>query len=181
MSEELISKLVLLAGPLLGAIVGGLIASRTAHGVERQKWRRERQEKLASLEREALAAALEWIEPMRNAEVRASAFVMSAIRGVFDHEEFLKEFPNLRGELAKKDLKANQRAVLSDNIYTQGHSIIRELDELQSLGVKYGQDATIMGMPMPGYQECHDKLAAIGKQISELEANLRKAYSQTFD
>lgn len=181
MSEDLISKLVLMAGSLLGAIVGGLIASRTAHGVERQKWQRERQEKLASLKREALAAALEWIEPMRNAEIRASAFVMSAIRGVFDHKEFLKEFPNLRGELAKRDLKANQRAVLPDNIYTQGHSIICELDELQSLGVKYGQDATMMGKPTPGYQECHDKLDAIGKQISKLETDLREAYCRTFD
>ena len=59
MSEELISQLLTMAGPLLGALVGGLITSFTTHGVERQRWRRERQEKLASLKREALAAALE--------------------------------------------------------------------------------------------------------------------------
>lgn len=181
MSEALISKFVPMVGPLLGAIVGGLIASLTAYGVECKKWRREHQEKLASLKREALAAALEWIEPMRNAEARASALVMSAIRGELDHEDFLKEFPNLRGELAIKDLKANQRIVLPGNIYSQGHSIILELDELRYLGVKYGQAASIMGKSMAGYQECRVKLDAIGKQILGLEEDLRKMFSRTFD
>jgi hypothetical protein len=86
---------------------------------------------------------------MRNAQIRASALVMSAIRGEFDQESFLKEFPNLLGKLAKKELKANQRAVLPDNTYTQGLNVFRELDELHSLGLKYGQEATIMGKPMP--------------------------------
>lgn len=152
MSEELISKLLMMAGPLLGALVGGIISFFTARGVERQKWRRERQEKLAGLKRDALAAALEWIEPMRNAESRASSLVMAAIQGDVDDEHFLKEFPNLLGELVKKDLPASQRAVLSDNVYARGHRIVRDIDELNYLGVKYGQEARVMGKPMVGFQ-----------------------------
>jgi len=170
-----------IAGPLLGALVGALISSLTAYGLERSKWRRERQEKLAGLKRGALAAALEWIEPMRNAETHACLLVMSAIRGEVSHEDFLKKFPYLLGDLVKRDLPANQRAVLPDNIYARGHRIVRELDELQYLGVRYGQEAKVMGKLMSGFQECSTKLDSIGKQISELETDLRRAFSKTFE
>jgi hypothetical protein len=181
MSEELISKIFTMAGPLLGAFVGGLIASLNARSVERQRWRHERQEKLIALRRDALAAALEWIEPMRNAEVRASLIVMAAIQGDFDHEKFLKDFPYLLGELGKKDLTANQRAVLPDDIYGRGHQIVREMDQLSYLSVKFGSEATVMGKPMAGFQECSNKLDAIRKQISELENDLQKAFQRTFE
>ena len=118
---------------------------------------------------------------MRNAETHASALVMSAIRGEVEHEDFLNTFPYLLGELAKKDLPASQRAVLPDNIYARGHHIIHELDDLRYLGVKYGQDARIMGKPMAGFQECSVKLNTIGKQIAELETDLREAFSRTFE
>jgi hypothetical protein len=181
MSEELISKMLTIAGPLLGALVGALISSLTAYGIERSRWRRERQEKLTELKREALAAALEWIESMRNAETRASGLVMSAIRGEVSHEDFLGRFPYLLGDLVKKDLPANQRAVLPDNVYARGHRIILEFDELQYLGVRYGQEAKVMGKLMAGFQECSAKLDTIGKQISELETDLKKAFSKTFE
>ena len=181
MSEELISKFLSMAGPLIGVVVGGLIASLTALKVERQRWQHERKEKLSGLQREALAAALEWIEPMRNAEIRASSLVMAAIRGDFDHEHFLKKFPYLLGELAKKDLQASHQAVLPYNIYERGHQIVRDMDQLSYLGVKFGQEATVMGKPMSGFQECSNKLEIIGKQISELENDLRKAFRGTYE
>lgn len=181
MSEEMVSKLMSMAWPLLGVIVGGLISYFTARGIEHQRWRRERQEKLTGLRRDALAAVLEWIEPMRNAENRASMLVMSAIRGEFDHDKFLEEFPYLLGELIKKELPANQRAVLPDDVYACGHRIVRELDDLRFLGVKYGSEALVMRKPMVGFQECSDKLNAIGKQISELETDVRKEFCKTFE
>lgn len=181
MSDELISKILMIAGPLVGAIVGALISSLTTYGIERSRWRRERQEKLAGLKREALAAALEWIEPMRNAEIRASGLVMSSIRGEVSHEDFLERFPHLLGDLVKKDLPANQQAVLPDNVYPRGHRIIHELDDLQILGVRYGQEAKVKGRLMAGFQECSAKLDTIGKQISELETDLKKAFNKTFE
>ena len=44
--EDVISKMLTIAGPLLGALVGGVIASLTGRCLERQRWRHERQEKL---------------------------------------------------------------------------------------------------------------------------------------
>ncbi len=106
---------------------------------------------------------------------------MSAIRGEVSHEDFLGRFPYLLGDLEKKDLPANQRAVLPDNVYARGHRIILEFDELQYLGVRYGQEAKVMGKVMAGFQECSAKLDTIGKQISELETDLKKAFSKTFE
>jgi hypothetical protein len=168
------------AGPLLGVAVGGLITFITMLTVEHKKWQQERKEKLLSLKREALAAALEWIVPMRNAEIRASSLLMAAIHGTIDDERFLKEFPYLLGELVKKDLPANQRAVLPDDVYSRGHRIVRELDEICYLGVKYGQEARIKGKPLAGFQECSAKLNAISQQINDLETELGKEFRSTF-
>jgi len=107
--------------------------------------------------------------------------VMSAIRGEVDPESFLKRFPYLLGELVKKDLTASQRAVLPDNIYERGHCIVRELDDLRSLGMQYGEQARIKGKLMAGFQECSAKLDTIRKKISELETDLREAFKRTFE
>lgn len=164
-----------------GALIGAIAAIFPNMIIESYKERRKRQEKLMALRREALGAALEWIEPMRNAENKASLLVMSAIRGEVSHEDFLEKFPYILGDLKKRDLPANQRAVLPDNIYARGHSIVHEFDELQYLGVKYGQQAKVMGKLMAGFQECSSKLDAIGNQITELESDLREAFIKTFE
>lgn len=181
MSEQILSKLWTVAGPLLGVVVGGLISSLTSRSLERQRWRHDRQERLAALRREALAATLEWIEPMRNAEIRASSLVRAALGGDFEHERFFKEFPYLLGDLIKMDLPADQRAVLPDDVYVRGHRIVRKLDELRGLGVKYGQEARVKGKLMAGFQECSAKLDIVGKEISQLEEDLRKAFNETFE
>ena len=173
-------NLLVIGGSLLGTIVGGLIAYNAAQGVARKTWQRERQEKLDSLRREALAAALEWIEPMRNAEAWASGLVMSSIRGEVDDEDFQKKFPYLLGELVKRDLTGSQRAVLPQDVYARGHNIIRELEDLRCLGLKYGAQARVMGKPMSGFPECSAKLDAIKRQITELEDELRNEFKGTF-
>jgi len=181
MSEEMVSKLLTTAGPLLGAILGGLISVLSTWALERQRWRRDRREKLEALRRDALLASLEWIEPMRNAESLASSLVMAAIQGDVDNEQFLKEFPCLISDLAKKDLSANLRAVLPQDAYERGHEIVREIEELRFLGAKYGQEARLKGEAMLGFQECSTKLDVIGKRITALDMDLRKAFVETFE
>jgi len=70
--------------------------------------------------------------------------------------------------------------VLPDNVYERGHRIVRELDEVRYLGVKYGEEARVKGKPLAGFQECSDKLDAISQQINDLERDLREAYQKTF-
>jgi len=166
---------------LLSLIVGQVTTYFIMRNIERKKWQQEKKEKLLEIKRDALAAALEWIEPMRNAEIRASSLVMSAIHGGFEHEKFLEEFPYLLGELVKKDIPAKQRAVLPDKVYSSGIRIVRELDDVRYLGVKYGQEATIKGKALAGFQECSDKLDMINKMIEELETDLRNEFQQTYN
>ena len=180
MNEELLLTIVSISGPLIGAIIGALIASLTSARLERSKWRFERQEKLSSLQREALAAALEWIEPLRSSLIKANSLVMAAIEGEFDHTDFITGFPNVLGRLAEKDLTAEQRAVLPGNYYQKGHMIVREFDNLQILGIKYGREFEAKKRPMVGLPECGQKLDDIEMQIAELETELQAAFQKTF-
>ena len=181
MNEEVVSRLLAMAGPLVGVVIGGLISALSTWGLDRQRWRRDRREKYAALRRDAIATALEWIEPMRSAESRASLLVTAAINGDVDAEQFLSEFPHLVGDLAKKDMSGVLRAVLPEDAYTRGLEIVRSLDELRFLGVKYGQEARVKGRPMAGYQECSAVLDAIRQRITRLETDLRKGFSETFE
>ena len=118
---------------------------------------------------------------MRNAESHASSLVMAVIQGDVDDEQFLKEFPYLIGDLAKKDLPGVLHAMLPDNGYSRGHEIVRNLEELRYLGVRFSQEARLKGQPMMGFQECSAKLDHIGKMITALETDLRKAFYETFE
>jgi hypothetical protein len=180
MNEDSVSTLITVVGMLFAPVIGGIITYFSISRIEHQKWQRERQEKFLSLKRDALATALEWIEPIRNAKIRASSLLMAAIRGDIDNERFLKDFPHLLGELVKKDLSADQRAVLPNGVYARGHHIVCELDEVRYLGVKYGQEARVKGKPLAGFQECSAKLDAIDQQINELETELRGEFRRTF-
>jgi hypothetical protein len=180
MDDNYLSTLITAIGILFAAIIGGFISIFGSSYVERRKWQRERQKELLDLRRKALTAALEWIEPMRKAEIQASSLLMAAIHGDIDYERFLSEFPNLLSELAKKDLSAELRAVLPDGIYARGLHIVRGLEEARSLGVKYGQEVRNKGKPLAGFQECSAKLDFIEQQINTLEIHLKEEFSRTF-
>ncbi len=181
MSDDIASKILPIAGTLIGVVIGGLISAFSTWRIENQKWRRDRKEKLDVLRRDALAVALEWLEPMRNAETRASLLVMSAIQGTVDDEQFLNEFPYLLGDLVKQDLPGNLRAVLPNDAYARGYEIVRNIYNLRILGVKYGQEARRKGIPMVGFDECNAALATISKQIIALETDLQNAFRSTFE
>jgi hypothetical protein len=121
--QDFAARFFALLGPLLGAIVGGLISIVATQMLELRRRRHERREKLDSLRREALAGALEWVEPMRQAHTRASSLVVVALHGNVDDERLFTDWPYLLGDLVKKDLPGNQRAVLPDDVYARGHRI----------------------------------------------------------
>lgn len=180
MNEDLFSNIVSISGPLLGAIIGALIATITATRVERRRFQYERKEKLLILQREALSAALDWIDPMRNAEIRASSLVLAAIRGDVDQKQFMKDFPYLLGELVKRDLTTDQKAIMPSEFYQRGNKIVREFDNLKYLGIRYGEEAMVQKKPMAGFTEISELLDIIGKQILELESDLGNAFKATF-
>jgi hypothetical protein len=180
MSENIAIALISIIGSLLAVGVGGIISLLTQHLIENRKWQREQQEKMLSIKRDAISTVLEWIDPMRNAEIRTRSLVMAAIHGRITQEQFLERFPDLIDKLVKKDLPANQRALLPDRIYACGNKIIKELDELKYFGIKYGQEAQMKKKLLPGFQECLTILNEIDKQINDLETEMRKEYRYSF-
>jgi len=181
MDQDLGARFFALLGPLLGAIVGGLISIVATQMLEHRRRRHERREKLDALRREALSGALEWVEPMRQAHARASSLVVAALHGNVDDERLLTDWPYLLGDLVKKDLSGSQRAVLPDDAYARGHRIVRELDSLRNLGVRYAQEVQAKRQPMVGLVECGAKLDALAAEISRLEADLRREFRATFE
>lgn len=179
--QETTEWLQVTAGPLIGVIVGALLSWFVSARLERSHFKHERAEKLAALRRDAIAAALEWFEPMRNAQIAASSLVTAAIRGDFDHESFLGGYPYLLGELKKHDLTGAQRAVLPGTVYSRGHRIVRQLDELRFLGIQHGQRAAVMGEKLSGLDEVSKKLVELESDIASLESDLRAAFQSTFD
>ncbi len=178
-AQETMTWLQIMIGPLLGVVVGALLSWLAAAGLERARFRHERGEKLAGLRREAISAALEWIDPMRNALIKASSLVTAAIHGRFDDEAFLRDYPYLLGELKKHDLTGAQRAVLPDGVYSRGHDVVRQFDELQFLGVEHGEQATARGKTLSGFDEISNKIDEIDSKIESLESDLRAAFQST--
>lgn len=177
-SADLFSRLWGLIGPLLGVLVGGFISALTTRSLERSRWRHDRQEKLAAQKRDALAAALEWMDPMRNAKIAASRFLAAAIHGDIDQETLSELWPNLGGEL--KDLPGHQRALLPDDIYPRGHHIVFEIKKLKNLAMRSAQSHS-EDRPPAGLEEGYPRLETVADNIKSLEDDLRKAYLATFE
>lgn len=179
-TSEVVPKLLIMAGPLLGALVGGLISILSTGYLERQRWRRLSRDKLSGLRREALCTALEWIGPMRVAESLSSSLVIGAMKGDVDDEQFQKEFPQIIGDLATKDLPGSLHAVLPENICQRGYEIISDIKALRISGRKQGQEERFTGKAMLNFQECGVKLEDIRQRITALETDLRQAFNETF-
>lgn len=179
-TEDTTSIILSILGSLTGVIIGGLITFLTMQSIENKKWRRERQEKLEMIKREALAASLEWIEPMRNAHIKASSLVFALIEGTISQENYLQDFPYLIGILAKKDLSGNHRAVLPD-FYDTGHLIVKKMEELKFLGIKNSKRGNEEEQPSIIFQECHNKVVEIEEEIFSLEKKMKDAYIKTFN
>lgn len=152
-------------GPLAGVLLGALITYYASRSVQREKWRQDRREKLAEIERDALAQALEWIEPMRNAHIRATGVCSGMIRGEGDP---LTTWPDLLEDLTSMDMPARLRAVLPKGVYARGLDMIRSFEELKPI-------------PGEGIGQLMTGLEQLNREINQLEDDLRKYFRETFE
>ena len=181
LSPELTISLLGILGSLAGTLVGGYIAFAASRSAQRQRWKYDRLEKRAELERVALSAALDWISPMRDGYIKAASLVSAAIRGDIEEERFSKDYPNLLLEFTEMDLPGDQRAVLPEGVYARGIKVIQNIDELRYLGLRFGQEARIRKGTFPGLKESSEKMGEIDSMITDLETDLRVAFRMTFE
>jgi hypothetical protein len=167
--------------PLIGVLIGGAISYFAMWSLENRRWERERKHKIKSERREALAVALEWLDPMERAISSASMIVSSFLQHNIEHEELMTRWPRLLTDLSKKDVPPRLKLFLPKDIYERGNLILREMDDLRYMAIKCGVQGKLKNMPFYGWDTCFPKLSAIEKMIASLHNDLEERYKATFD
>jgi len=169
------------AAPLLGVAVGGMLTWLVGVSADRRRAKLDRQAQLESLQREAISAALEWIQVMRSASIRASSLAQSgAYHCNYDADRYARDFPDILTELAKKDLSGAQQAVLpaSLDFYSRGQEIVSAFEELELLGISCGERAVVTGRP-DGVQEISIQSSRVEQLIDALEGDMGSSFRRT--
>lgn len=175
--EHLIDVLSLVAGVL----VGGLVTYWATVSAAERRWKHEKKDRRAAAEREGIAKALEWLDPIDRAIVTANLEVSSLLQFHRDDEEFLASFPSVLSALAKLDPSPAERLLLPPEAYELGHRIARGLDEARTSGIMWFQRAKMEKKPMLGLSECGRILDAASGDARQLRELLTQAYRGTFD
>lgn len=166
---------------LCGAIVGGLITFFAMRAIERQRWRQDKADRLAQMKREALAHALEWLDPMDRAISRASTLTSAFLQGTLEHEELMKGWPALLSQLAPRDIPPRLRVFLPKGAYAKGNAIVLSLDRLLTETVRSGQELRLGKDRSQGWENCFTQVTSIQEAISTLKHELEAHYKETFD
>lgn len=160
---------------LLAVIIGALIALLSAFLNGWLQRRHERHEKRAELERKALAAALRWIIPMRQAFYRASILALNAQAGVADADRLNAEWPQLVSSLVDLDVPSDCEALLPSHIYPSGIEIARKIE---ALGPAV---ASAVRQHIDHWSEFSTTFAECEKKIVSLETDLKERFRKSFD
>ena len=180
MAQDL-SRLIDVIGPLIGVFVGGLVTYWATKAVAERRWEQEKRDRRAAAERESIAKALEWLDPIDRALTTANMEVSSLLGLERDDEEFSRAFPNLLGDLARLDLSPGARILLPQGAYEEGHKIVAGLEEVHRDAIGWFQRAKLEHKPMLGLQECGKKLDAVDARTRRLREMLTEAYRDTFE
>lgn len=116
---------------LLGIVLSSVLGFLVGTVIERQKWRNQRREKLDEAKRQAIVAAMAWVDPIEALLIQAESKVFSLLQGRIDEHDFLVSFPDVLTQLASMDLSPEQRTLLPKDIYYSGHKIHRGLESIK--------------------------------------------------
>jgi len=174
-------RLIEILMPFVGVLIGGLITYWATAAAADRRWKQEKKDRRSAAEREAIAKALEWLDPIDRAISTANLEVSSLLQFHRDDEEFLSSFPHVLSALSQLDPSPAERLLLPQDAYVIGHRIARRLDEARTSGVMWFQQAKMEKKPMLGLHECGKILDAASKDATQLRDLLSQAYRGTFD
>lgn len=147
---------------VLAAVVGGLITYLVTIFTEARKRHFEKQDKFLDKKREALEAALRWIEPIElslmrieSAIYRGQSFTstdMSVQRGA--------TIGDLLTHLAELDLPDHQRILLPEGAYNIGMGILQDIEELKMTAP--------LGLPQDERVALYKQLQVRSKKLQDL-------------
>lgn len=179
--DPIIKHLIDILGPVVGVLVGGVVTYWATASVAERRWKQDKRDRRAAAEREAIAKALEWLDPIDRAIGTANMEVSSLLQFHRDDEEFLGSFPNVLSALSKLDPTPAERVLLPAGSYEQGLKITSTLDQVRREAVMWFQRAKMENKPMLGLLECGKTLDAASRDAEALRAMLTKAYTDTFE
>jgi len=181
MNEQAFIAIVASLSTLAGTVVTAILQHVLAMSLERKRRQDESARELLRLRREAISAALQLFEPLRNAEIRASSMAFAAVRGDCNKDDVRERFPYPLGELTKLELPPHYRAILPEGLYDLGFPILRDLDELKDAAFRAASEfERLATFDNDVFEAIFAKTTSIQKQITNLEKKLGEAFQATF-
>ena len=164
-----------------GVVVGGLMTYLTTRSIENKRWEAQKQDRLQEHRRQALGLALEWIPPIELAVENAAMIASDYLDNQTSETEFVKKWPNLLHELAKRDLPMRLNVLVPISIQQQTDAIVDEVRFLQSytLSVKWTRKAEQTEW-LNNIQVFKNRVAELRARLSRLKADLKLEYDKTF-
>jgi hypothetical protein len=167
--------------PLVSALLGGFLSYQATASVERWRWRREKRDRLAKEKREALGQALDWLEPLGDKVIIASAVAGAALQGAIDSDEIHNKWPGGFGEMSQPKLPRRLLALLPIELYHTIVDIQLQVFQLLPKAIACSQSRRAGQSPIPGYQDAFDSIERLEKSFEALKVRMDTLYRESFD
>ncbi|SRR6266851_1483059 len=170
---------------LLSLIVAALLGGLATHFFERQRWQRSRQDKFDEARRQAIEAALTWLDPITSAVGGAESCAFQLLSGTKDEQQFRQSYPRLLTQLAKLDIPPHQRLLLPSGTYEAGILIERALDNFKSDALtlwektRYPMNAPSLNVS-DARGQCQEKILVLREQVHSMRLRLAVEYRRTY-
>ena len=166
--------------PLLSALLGGVLSYLATTVVERQRWRQEKQDRLAEEKREALGLALEWLEPLESKVFQASMVAGAALQGAIDEDQIYDRWPGGFGELSVREMPRRLLALLPEDLHGAAFHLQLEVFWLLPKIIACNQAWRAGQRPVPGYRDVFDKIWHLEKSLEDLQTRMNDLYRESF-
>ncbi len=169
-SKSFVDIMIPLFGALIGTLIGGFISYWATKTVEDRKYQREKKDKLREQQREALAFALEWIDPLIDTISQVLHLTGNYLKDSLDKDAFERDYPNLMASIASLQPPARLKVLLPETTYPRISEIASDLGILKSMALDNWDKNEFIVV-----------LGNTSRKVLELRDDLIKDYRKTFE
>jgi hypothetical protein len=170
------------AGPLVGALIGGLGTYLATRAVEIRRWNQQKKDRLAEAKRNALTKTLDWLDPMDRAVSKLHLQVSALLEFKFDGAaEPLEVQSKLISELAQTHVPSELRLLLPSDLFSDSQHLLGNFSQVCADAVRWAQKCQAERKRNVGLEDRSQKLDELRKQLEGLREKLKHAYLATFE
>ena len=175
-------RLLDIAGPLVGALIGGLVTYLATRAIEIRRWNQQKKDLLAEAKRNALTKTLDWLDPIDRALSKLCLQVSALLAFQFDGAaEPLRVQSKLISELAQTHVPPELGLLLPSDLFSDSHHLLGNFSEACADAVSWAQKCQAERQRNVGLEKHSQKLAELRKQLDGLCEKLKQAYLATFE